>query len=128
MKTLIEYMAVGAAGFLGAMFRYLIVTIGFGHAMFDTDFPIGTLIINLTGSLFLGWFVVVTESRIVLPAALKLAIGVGFVGAYTTFSTFCVDSMRLLDGGAYNKFAVNVVGSVVLGLLAVRLGMLLAGR
>jgi fluoride exporter len=126
MKTLIEYMAVGAAGFFGAMLRFLITRVS--GAMFNTDFPVGTMIINLTGSLFLGWFWAVTETRIMLSDPLKLAIGVGFVGAYTTFSTFCLDSTKLLDGGAYNKFAFNVIGSVVLGLLAVRLGMRLAGR
>jgi CrcB protein len=126
MKTFVEYMAVGAGGIFGAMARYFITVLS--HTMFDTDFPIGTLIINLTGSLFLGWFAVVTESRIIVSDAVRLAIAVGFVGAYTTFSTFCLDSTKLLQGGAYYQFAFNVVGSVVLGLLAVRLGMLLAGR
>jgi len=126
MKTLIEYMAVGAGGIFGAMARYFVTLAS--HAVFDTDFPVGTLIINLTGSLFLGWFAVMTETRIILPAAFKLAIAVGFVGAYTTFSTFCLDSTKLLQGGAYYQFAFNVVGSVVLGLVAVRVGMLIAGR
>ena len=127
MKTLVEYLAVGAAGFLGAMFRYLVATISVWAFGVSYGF-VGTMIINITGSLFLGWFVVATESRIVLPGALKLAIAVGFVGAYTTFSTFCVDSMRLVDGAAYNKFAVNVLGSVVLGLAGAWLGMRLASR
>lgn len=126
MKTFVEYLAVGAAGFFGAMFRFLLTRAS--GAMFNTDFPVGTMFINISGSLFLGWFWAVTETRLMLSDPIKLAIGVGFVGAYTTFSTFCLDSMKLLDGGAYNKFAVNVVGSVLLGLLAVRLGMRLAGR
>lgn len=127
MKTLIEYLAVGGAGVFGAMLRLLITRIS--GAMFNTDFPVGTMFINLSGSMFLGWFWAITESRLVtLSDPMKLAIGVGFVGAYTTFSTFCLDSMKLLEGGAYNKFALNVIGSVLLGLLAVRLGMRLAGR
>lgn len=127
MKTVIEYLAVGGAGIFGAMLRLLITRMS--GAMFNTDFPVGTMFINLSGSMFLGWFWAITESRLVtLSDPMKLAIGVGFVGAYTTFSTFCLDSMKLLEGGAYNKFALNVIGSVLLGLLAVRLGMRLAGR
>ncbi|HEX3998844.1 MAG TPA: CrcB family protein [Pirellulales bacterium] len=127
MKTCIDFLAIGAAGFLGAMVRYLVALLSVWAFGVSYGF-VGTMIINITGSLFLGWFVVVTEARIVLPGALKLAIGVGFVGAYTTFSTFCVDSMRLMEGAAYNKFAVNVLGSVLIGLIAARLGMRLAGR
>lgn len=127
MKTLIEYSAVGFAGIFGAMARLLVSRIC--GAMFNTDFPVGTMVINLSGSMFLGWFWAVTESRLILVSdPMKLAIGVGFVGAYTTFSTFCLESMKLLQEGAYNKFALNVLGSVILGLIAVRLGMRLAGR
>jgi CrcB protein len=126
MKTLIEYLAVGVAGIFGSMLRLLVTRASAG--LFGTAFPVGTMIINITGSLFLGWFLAVAGTRIMLSDAMKLAIGVGFVGAYTTFSTFCYESNVLLEGGAFNKFAINVIGSVVLGLLAVRLGMRLAGR
>jgi CrcB protein len=126
MKTLIDYLAVGAAGIFGAMFRFFVTQLS--GAIFNTDFPVGTMIINLTGSMFLGWFWAITETRVIMSEPLKLAIGVGFVGAYTTFSTFCLDSMKLLEGGAYNKFAFNVLGSVILGLIAVRVGMRIAGR
>jgi fluoride exporter len=126
MKTFVEYMAVGAFGFFGSMLRLLVTRVSIWA--FGAGFPVGTMIINLTGSLFLGWFMAMADSRILLTPALKLAIGVGFVGAYTTFSTFCFESNKLLQGGAFYQFAFNVIGSVVLGLLAVRLGMLLAGR
>jgi len=126
MKTLIEYMAVGVAGFFGATFRLLVSRVSVG--LFGTAFPVGTLIINVTGSLFLGWFLTRAGTRLAISDTMKLGIGVGFVGAYTTFSTYCYESNALLAGGAYYKCGVNVVGSVVLGLLAVRLGVMLAGR
>src|SRR5258708_6439324 len=108
------------------MFRLLVSR--FCATMVGAGFPVGTMLINLSGSLFLGWFLTVAGTRLTISEAMKLAIGVGFVGAYTTFSTFCYESNALLEAGAYNKMAVNVVGSVVLGLLAVRLGMRLAGQ
>lgn len=127
MKTLIEYMAVGLAGFFGATLRLLVSRVSAG--LFGTAFPVGTLIINVTGSLFLGWFLTVAGMRVTqISDVMKLGIGVGFVGAYTTFSTYCYESNALLLEGAYYKSAFNVIGSVVLGLLAVRAGMLLAGR
>ncbi len=126
MKHLIEYLAVGAAGFFGAIARLFVTRVC--AIWFGSDFPVGTLVINLSGSLFLGWFLAVAGSRLPMSDALKLAVGVGFVGAYTTFSTFCFESNALLESGAYNKLLLNLIGSIVLGLLAVRLGMWLGGH
>lgn len=123
MKVLLlRCLAVGAAGFVGAVARFL-VAILFGR--FTGRFPVGTLVINITGSLFLGWFLTYAGSRN-LSDMVKLSIGVGFVGAYTTFSTYMYDSNKLLEDGSGIKAMVNLIGSLVLGLLAVRLGILLA--
>lgn len=122
----LQLLAVGAAGSAGSVARYLVgVLCGrlFGHA-----FPVGTLVINLTGSLFLGWFLAMMENRPILTDTFRLAIATGFVGAYTTFSTFAFESNSLIESGSNGKALVNLVGSVVLGLLAVRLGIWLAGR
>jgi CrcB protein len=124
MKLVVQYLAVGAAGSLGAILRLLVSTTC--GRLFGTAFPIGTLVINLSGSLLLGWFLTLIDERVVVPDTVRLAVAVGFVGAYTTFSTFAYESNSLLQDGSQLKAVVNVLGSVLLGLLAVRLGIWLA--
>lgn len=122
MRTLLlRYLAVGIAGFFGAVLRYFI---GVGFARFNFRFPLATLVINVTGSMFLGWFLTYVAARNVSDIT-RLAIGVGFVGAYTTFSTFMYETTRLADEKAWIEAGVNLIGSVVLGLIGVRLGMML---
>ena len=123
MKVLLlRYLAVGAAGFVGAIARYLIATL-FGN--FGKAFPLGTLVINVSGSLFLGWFLTYCTLRGVSDMT-RLAIGTGFVGAYTTFSTFMSESNNLVADGRGFAAILNLLGSLILGILAVRLGMALA--
>lgn len=123
MKVLLlRYLAIGMAGFIGAVLRVFVAT-QFGR--WPVRFPIGTLVINVTGSLFLGWFLTHIATRQVSDTT-RLAIGAGFVGAYTTFSTFMYESSRLVDEGAGLEAILNLLGSLMLGILAVRLGMLIA--
>jgi fluoride exporter len=123
MKSLLlRYLAVGVAGFIGAIARVL-VSVLFGRL--HIRFPLGTMVINVSGSFFLGWFVTYAASRSISDTT-RLAIGAGFVGAYTTFSTFMNETSQLAQQGASLEAMVNLVGSLVLGLLAVRLGMSLA--
>jgi CrcB protein len=98
-----------------------------------TAFPYGTLIINLSGSFFLGWFLTVLSTRLALsqtawlrPEDLRLLIAVGFTGAYTTFSTFEFEAHSLLSEGARLAATTYMVGSAALGLFAVHAGILLA--
>ena len=126
MKLLIQYLAVGAAGSAGAMFRFFMAT--FCGRLFGTSFPYGTFIINITGSLFLGWFLTAIRERVDVSDTIRLAVAVGFVGAYTTFSTFAFESNSLLEDGSWIKAMVNVLGSLLAGLVAVRLGVALASR
>jgi fluoride exporter len=126
MKMFAEYLAVGAAGSLGAMFRLAVSRLC--GTWFGVAFPIGTLVINLSGSFFLGWFLTLIADRYTVSETLRTAVAVGFVGAYTTFSTFAYESNSLLEDGAQVKALANLIGSVVLGLVAVRLGIWLASR
>lgn len=126
MKLLIQCLAVAAGGSFGAVLRFLVATLC--GRWFGTGFPIGTLVINLTGSFFLGWFLTAIQERITVSDTLRLAVAVGFVGAYTTFSTFAYESNALLTEGAELKATLNLLGSLLLGLLAVKLGILLGGR
>jgi CrcB protein len=122
MKVLLlRYIAVGAAGFVGTIARFFVGT-AFGRL--GLSFPVGTLFINVSGSMFLGWFMAHISSRGVSDT-MRLAIGVGFVGGYTTFSTFMYESNKLADDGARLQAAMNLVGSLVLGILGVRLGIAL---
>jgi fluoride exporter len=89
-------------------------------------FPWGTLVINLTGSFLLGLFVGVRDSdHYVVHPAWTLLFAIGFVGAYTTFSTFTVETMQLVSLRSFLLAAANVIGSVVLGLIAAGLGMVI---
>lgn len=123
MKALlIRYLAIGAAGFIGAISRVLI---GVLFTRLPGRFPLGTLFINVSGSFFLGWFYTYAGARNISPTV-RLAIGAGFVGAYTTFSTYMFDTSKLAEDGAQIEAWVNLIGSLVLGLIAVRLGIMLA--
>ena len=95
--------------------------------MLETRFPAGTLFINVSGSFLLGVLGAVVSQRISPHSeALRLALGVGFLGAYTTFSTFSFETHALLEDGSWFAASANVAASVFLGLIAVRAGVLLA--
>ena len=126
MKLLAQYMAIGAGGFAGAILRYAVANLC--GRWFGTGFPIGTFVINATGSFALGWFLTAIGQRMIVSDTMRLAVAVGFVGAYTTFSTFAFESNSLLEDGAIVKSVLNMFGSVFCGLLAVRCGIWLAGR
>lgn len=119
-----RYLAIGLGGFLGANARYLLGT--WIAARYGTSFPYGTLVINVTGSFIIGFFLMLTSERFVLHPNWRLFFAVGFLGAYTTFSTFSFESVTLLQDGARWLGLANMVGSVVLGLLAALTGIVVA--
>ena len=125
MKIFMQCLAIGAGGFVGALARFFVYT--FCARLFNTTFPIGTFVINITGSLFLGWFLAVAGGRMIVSDTTRLAVATGFVGAYTTFSTFMYESNGLLEDGSGIKAIVNLVGSLLVGLIAVRIGIWIAG-
>lgn len=112
---------IGIGGFFGAIARYAID--GWVSDATGGAFPWGTLVINATGSFALGLLFALAVERAALPADLRGPVGIGFIGAYTTFSTFTLESLRLMQDGAWTLAAANVVGSVVLGLAAVFAGV-----
>ena len=118
MRTII---GVGLAGAIGALSRYGVE--GFVSERFPGSFPAGTFVINVTGSFVLGFLFVLLTERVAASPALRTSLTVGFVGAYTTFSTFSFETLRLIEDGALRTAAVNVVATLVLGLLAVWAGM-----
>jgi fluoride exporter len=120
--AILRYLAIAIAGSAGALLRYVMATqIG----RINIRFPLATFIINISGSLFLGWFLAYA-TRHTISDTTRIAVGVGFVGAYTTFSTFMYESNRLFDEGAGFEALLNLLGSLIVGIIAVRLGMMLA--
>jgi CrcB protein len=124
--TQIGLVALGSAA--GGLLRWG-VALGFQRWL-GTHFPWATFFINITGSFFLGWLAAILAQRLAQgPDAwisadhLRLLLGVGFAGAYTTFSTFEYETDHLLRQEAWLSSLGYVVGSVALGLAALRLGM-----
>ncbi|MBA2380519.1 MAG: fluoride efflux transporter CrcB [Chloroflexi bacterium] len=112
---------IALGGAAGAVARYLVDTAVLGRVA--GTFPLGILTVNLTGAFGLGLLAALIIDRGVLPADLRAPLLVGFLGAYTTFSTLMLDSWRLIEDGLPALAAVNLVGSVVLGLVAVVAGL-----
>jgi CrcB protein len=120
----VRYLVIGLGGFLGANARYLLGT--WVAERYGTSFPYGTLVINVSGSFVIGFFLVLISERFVLHPNWRFFFAVGFLGAYTTFSTFSFESLTLLQDGAWWLGLANMVGSVVLGLMAALTGMVVA--
>ncbi len=115
---------VAIAGALGALARYGLG--GWLTARLPGAFPWETFIINISGSFIIGLLFVIFTEKLMPHPALRASLMVGFVGAYTTFSTFSLETFRLIEDRAIGLAAANVVGSVVAGLLAVWLGVVVA--
>jgi fluoride exporter len=113
---------IGLGGFAGAVARYLVD--GAVAERTGGGFPWGTLVINASGSFALGLLFAMSTERALLPADIRGPLMIGFLGAYTTFSTFMLESWRLVESGAWGLAIVNLGGSLGLGLVAVFLGML----
>ena len=118
-----RYLLVAGGGALGAVARYLI---GGWIATAGSVFPVGTLAINVSGSFLLGFFYALALERFALPPEWRLAVAIGFLGAYTTFSTFSYETFKLIEDGAILFAALNVALSITGGLLALYLGVVAA--
>lgn len=124
MPPVREFLLIGGGALLGANARYWLNNYVAGRL--GAAFPYGTLLINVTGSFLLGFVLVLIANRLVVDPGYRLLIGTGFLGAYTTFSTFSYDTIALLEVGDFLPALWNVLGSVVLSLLAAYLGIVLA--
>ncbi|MEQ2953419.1 fluoride efflux transporter CrcB [Phocaeicola massiliensis] len=117
MKSLL-YIFIG--GGTGSVLRYLL-TIAIQRQT-GTAFPWGTFAVNLLGCILIGIFYTLT-SRIHITNELRLLLTIGLCGGFTTFSTFSNESLQLLKSGFYPTFLAYVIGSVVLGIIGVMLGV-----
>ncbi len=116
------YFLVGLGGALGTVTRLYLSDVAM--RAWGPSFPWGTLFINGTGCLLIGFFVAATEigGRWTLPPELRLAVSVGFCGGYTTFSAFSFQTLELYRDGAWVRAGAYVLGTVILCLTAVALG------
>ncbi len=115
------YLLIAAGGAAGAVSRYLVddtLT-----RWLNGSFPVGTLVVNLSGSFVLGILFALVIERSSLPSDIRAPVMIGFIGAYTTFSTWMLESARLMEQGAWLLAAANLGGSVLLGLVAVFAGL-----
>ena len=112
---------IGLGGFGGAIARYVVdrrVSVWVGGAL-----PWGTFIVNLSGSFVLGVLFALLVERGALPGSWRGPVMIGFIGAYTTFSTLMLESYRLIEDGAWFAALVNLGGSMLLGMVAVVAGV-----
>ncbi len=114
-------------GGIGSICRYVATTlIG---SIGGIVFPFGTLFVNLLGSFLMGFLMFFfLDEHFTLPETLRLFLAVGFLGGFTTFSSFSMESLLLLRGDSFFYAFANLAGNMLLGLLAVWLGMQAAGR
>lgn len=115
------YIALGGA--IGAVLRYS-VSRGV-HALAGSGFPYGTLTVNVLGSLLMGFLYILLIERVSNNLPLRATLIIGFLGAFTTFSTFSIETFNLLENGEAFKAFTNILVSVLLCLLAAWLGVIL---
>jgi fluoride exporter len=122
MRTIV---AIGIAGACGALARYGLD--GLVARRVSTSFPWGTLVVNVGGAFLLGFVLTLMTEQLTTAPWVRSALAIGFLGAFTTFSTLTYESYRLLEDGAIGLAAANILGSAAAGLVAVYLGVV-AGR
>ena len=115
-----HYLLIGVGGFLGAISRY--VSQIYVHKFLPLSFPYGTIFVNVIGCLLIGLFLGVNEKFDILHINYKLFFVVGFLGAFTTFSAFGIETYEMLLAKEFLSAFINVFVSVFLSLIAVFLG------
>ncbi|MDX1498167.1 MAG: fluoride efflux transporter CrcB [Salinisphaeraceae bacterium] len=121
---MMQLLYVAAGGAVGALLRYGVVLLS--QNLWGRDFPYGTLLVNVLGSLLIGLAYVWIVERLALGDAWRLAFMVGVLGAFTTFSSFSIETLQLVERGAALAALSNILLNVSLCLVACWLGLLAA--
>jgi len=122
-QSMETFLIISLGAILGANARYWVG--GWAAERFGTTFPYGTLIINVTGSLILGFFMTLVTDRFLVDPRWRLLVAIGFLGAYTTFSTYTYESVNLILKGQVGLGFLDLFGSSIMGAVAVTAGILL---
>ncbi len=118
------YVWIALGAIVGASARYFLS--GYTAKALSSTFPYGTLFINLTGSLLLGFFLIWTEERVLIDPRWRLLVAIGFCGSYTTFSSYAFESFAYMEQGQWVAMAVNILANNVLCLASVIAGSAIA--
>ena len=118
-----KILAIALGSLAGGFARYYLA--GFVYHFSGSRFPYGTLVVNLIGCFLIGIFSVLAEKKFLISPEGKLLLMVGFCGAFTTFSTFMLETANLMNAGELMRAFLNVIFSVAVGFLIFRLGVLL---
>ncbi len=119
--TIYNVLAVGMGGFLGSILRFISVRTIDNYLL--KNFAYGTLTVNVLGSLILGILVGITLKRVELSENIRLFIGVGFCGGFTTFSAFAAENVNLINDKQGTNALLYIAASVIIGILAVLAGI-----
>lgn len=117
MKILI----IGFGGFIGAILRFLVSK--FVNTVLPFNIPLGTLFVNVLGSFFLGYIYTLSVEKLAVTENFRIFISIGLLGAFTTFSTFSLESVNLLEDGVYGMFFLNIFSNVVLSIFFAVVGI-----
>lgn len=120
-----KFLYIAAGGAAGSLCRYLVS--GVVQQMTDSSFPAGTFAVNMLGCLFFGMVTGIFEDRLGFPPEMRLLILTGFMGAFTTFSTYMFESANLVKSGQWIMTALNIGGQSILGFFCI-VGGLALGR
>lgn len=118
-----QFVAVAVGGAIGATLRFIIS--GAAYNRFGAAFPIGTLLVNVVGCLLIGFLAQLFE-EIIIPPNMRLLILTGTLGAFTTFSTYGLETVKLWQDGELRFALLNFVANNVIGILFVIIGFVLA--
>lgn len=118
---MLQIIAIALGGALGAVSRYLVV--GLMTDWFGNSFPYGTLAVNIVGSFFIGILYVVVVQKMHASPELKAIMVVGFLGAFTTFSTFSLEAFNYINEGLLLNAVTYVLSSVILCIISVWIGV-----
>lgn len=117
-------LIIGLGGFLGAVTRY-VVALWIGQK-WGTMFPLGTFVVNVSGSFLVSFFMSLFTEKLMVSPQLRMFLIIGFLGAYTTFSTFEYETGNLVKDGEWFIASANVILSVIAGFVALKFGEFIA--